>query len=210
MLREFAATVPKEWPEQGLWVWKSQQTGAPVTHKRKKIGAVPHDLGVPEGDPFIAVNEPGWQDTNDWKDLNSKFVLMVYRDYVLTGRKDKEFLRECGRPCRLRLNICGSSITAAACRRIAAIPTRPTMTGWSAASAPTPAGCGWRRCALGKRRRAFWEMKTASEYHALFLKGQKTYIAKFWNGEYFRYDTKQRVPKMIYRRTSSPDSGTRI
>ena len=48
----------------------------------------------PEGDPFIAVNEPGWQDTNDWKDLNSKFVLMVYRDYVLTGRTDKAFLRE--------------------------------------------------------------------------------------------------------------------
>ena len=64
----------------------------------KKDGAVPHDLGVPEGDPFIAVNEPGWQDTNDWKDLNSKFVLMVYRDYVLTGRKDKAFLRETGLP----------------------------------------------------------------------------------------------------------------
>ncbi len=55
---------------------------------------MPHDLGVPEGDPFIAVNEPGWQDTNDWKDLNSKFVLMVYRDYVLTGSKDKDFLRQ--------------------------------------------------------------------------------------------------------------------
>ena len=68
--------------------------GQPITHKRKKIGAVPHDLGVPEGDPFIAVNEPGWQDTNDWKDLNSKFVLMVYRDYVLTGRNDTAFLSE--------------------------------------------------------------------------------------------------------------------
>src|ERR1700684_3807616 len=88
VLREFADTVPKEWPEQGLWVWKTQQTGQPVTHMRKRIGAVPHDLGVPEGDPFIAVNEPGWQDTNNWKDLNSKFVLMVYRDYVLTGSKD--------------------------------------------------------------------------------------------------------------------------
>jgi len=40
------------------------------------------------------VNEPGWQDTNDWKDLNSKFVLMVYRDYVLTGSKDKVFLQQ--------------------------------------------------------------------------------------------------------------------
>jgi len=85
VLLEFADTVNKEWPEQGLWVWKSEQTGEPVTHKRKKVGAVPHDLGVPEGDPFIAVNEPGWQDTNDWKDLNSKFVLMVYRDSLVSG-----------------------------------------------------------------------------------------------------------------------------
>jgi uncharacterized protein (DUF608 family) len=94
VLREFADTVPREWPEKGLWVWKTQQTGEPVLHKRKKKGAVPHDLGVPEGDPFIAVNQPGWQDTNDWKDLNSKFVLMIYRDYVFTGRKDTAFLRE--------------------------------------------------------------------------------------------------------------------
>lgn len=49
VLREFAATVPKEWPEKGLLVWKTQLTGTPVLHKRKKIGAVPHDLGVPCG-----------------------------------------------------------------------------------------------------------------------------------------------------------------
>ena len=73
---------------------KRSRPASPFSHKRKKKGAVPHDLGVPEGDPFIAVNQPGWQDTNDWKDLNSKFVLMVYRDYVLTGRKDTAFLRE--------------------------------------------------------------------------------------------------------------------
>ena len=53
VLRQFADTVPREWPEKGLWVWKTQQTGEPSLHKRKKKGAVPHDLGVPEGDPFI-------------------------------------------------------------------------------------------------------------------------------------------------------------
>ena len=94
VLREFADTVPREYPELGLWVAKTQETGSPVLHKRKKVGAVPHDLGVPEGDPFVLVNEPGWQDTNDWKDLNSKFVLMVYRDYVLTGKPTKQFLRD--------------------------------------------------------------------------------------------------------------------
>ena len=25
-----------EWPELGLWVWKTEQTGEPVLHKRKK------------------------------------------------------------------------------------------------------------------------------------------------------------------------------
>lgn len=94
VLREFAGTVAKEWPEKGQWVWKSQQQDEPSLHMRKKKGAVPHDLGVPEGDPFFAVNEPGWQDTNDWKDLNSKFVLMVYRDYMLSDKKDKGFLQD--------------------------------------------------------------------------------------------------------------------
>ena len=65
-----------------------------VIHVRKNKGAVPHDLGVPDGDPFFLVNEFGWQDTNGWKDLNSKFVLMVYRDYVLTGRNRSAFLKE--------------------------------------------------------------------------------------------------------------------
>jgi non-lysosomal glucosylceramidase len=129
-LREFAETVRKEWPEQGLWVWKTMQTGEPVTHKRKKPGAVPHDLGVPEGDPFVAVNEPGWQDTNDWKDLNSKFVLMVYRDYVLTGAATRGFCARPGRRFRPPSNICAISIMEAAFRRIAVTPTRPTMIGW--------------------------------------------------------------------------------
>jgi non-lysosomal glucosylceramidase len=41
----------------------------------------------------VQPNQFSWQNTNDWKDLNSKFVLMVYRDYVFTGKKDQTFLR---------------------------------------------------------------------------------------------------------------------
>jgi non-lysosomal glucosylceramidase len=37
--------------------------------------------------------------------------------------------------------------------------------------------------------RTLGETSTAEEYHQLFLKAQKTYIGKLWNGEYFRYDT---------------------
>ena len=72
---------------------ETQQTDSLVLRVRKKTGAVPHDLGIPEEDPFFSVNQFSWQDTNEWKDLNSKFVLMVYRDFVLTGSDDLDFLR---------------------------------------------------------------------------------------------------------------------
>src|SRR5215469_11965056 len=93
-MREFADTVPQESNEKMQWIWKTVHSGSLSFRIRKAKGAVPHDLGVPQEDPFIQINQFSWQDTNGWKDLNPKFVLMVYRDFVLTGAKDKEFLRD--------------------------------------------------------------------------------------------------------------------
>ncbi|GFP81252.1 non-lysosomal glucosylceramidase [Phtheirospermum japonicum] len=56
---------------------------------RKVLGAVPHDIGL--NDPWFEVNSYNFYDTDRWKDLNSKFVLQVYRDFVATG--DKGFVR---------------------------------------------------------------------------------------------------------------------
>merc|ERR1712110_935369 len=60
---------------------------------RKLRGAVPHDVGTPSGDPLYTVNSYCIHDVNSWKDLNSKFALQVYRDYVATN--DRDFLIEC-------------------------------------------------------------------------------------------------------------------
>ncbi len=49
---------------------------------RKLAGAVPHDLGSPTEDPLLRANAYDWQDINVWKDLNLKYVLRAYRDYV--------------------------------------------------------------------------------------------------------------------------------
>lgn len=49
---------------------------------RNVKGAVPHDLGAPTNDPWYKVNEYNIHDVSDWKDLNSKFVLTVMRDYI--------------------------------------------------------------------------------------------------------------------------------
>ena len=93
-LKQFADTVPLNLTGTYIWQWKTiQENMKPNFRLRKVKGAVPHDLGVPAEDPFFMPNQFSWQDTNGWKDLNTKYVLMVYRDYVLTGKKDVKFLR---------------------------------------------------------------------------------------------------------------------
>ncbi len=189
VLREFAWTVPREYPELGLWVWKTQQTGEPVLHKRKKIGAVPHDLGVPEGDPFVSVNEPGWQDTNDWKDLNSKFVLMVYRDYVLTGKKDKAFLEEMWPAMQSAIKYLQQFDHGSGVPENGGYPDQ-TYDSWVVRGVSAYCGGLWLAAlrASEETAKSLGDAGAAEQYHRLFVKAQKTYIEKLWNGEYFRYD----------------------
>jgi len=189
VLREFAQTVLREYPELGLWVWKTQQTESPVLHKRKKIGAVPHDLGVPEGDPFVSVNEPGWQDTNDWKDLNSKFVLMIYRDYVLTGKKDNAFLHEMWPSMQAAMTYLRQFDHGGGIPENSGYPDQ-TYDSWVVRGVSAYCGGLWLAAlrASEETGRALDEPRAADEYHNLFQKAQKTYIDKLWNGEYFRYD----------------------
>ncbi len=189
VLRQFADTVPKEWPEKGQWVWKSQQTGEPSLHMRKKKGAVPHDLGVPEGDPFIAVNEPGWQDTNDWKDLNSKFVLMVYRDYVLTGKKDVAFLRQMFPAVQDAIAYLRQFDRGAGIPENGGYPDQ-TYDSWVVRGVSAYCGGLWLAAvrASEEMARVLGESDVAEGYHQLFLKAQKNYIDRLWNGKYFRYD----------------------
>ncbi|MGK7945936.1 MAG: GH116 family glycosyl hydrolase [Microcystaceae cyanobacterium] len=62
---------------------------------RKAKGATPHDLGAPNEHPWVQTNYTSYQDCNLWKDLGSDFVLQVYRDFLLTGATDQDFLWEC-------------------------------------------------------------------------------------------------------------------
>jgi non-lysosomal glucosylceramidase len=189
VLQEFAETVPREWPEKGLWVAKTQETGSPVVHKRKKKGAVPHDLGVPEGNPFVDVNEPGWQDTNDWKDLNSKFVLMVYRDYVLTGRKDTVFLREMWPAMQEAITYLQQFDHGSGVPENSGYPDQ-TYDSWTVRGVSAYCGSLWLAAlrAAEETARTLGEPEAAAKYHELFLKGQKSFVSKLWNGEYFNYD----------------------
>jgi non-lysosomal glucosylceramidase len=69
---------------------------------RLVLGACPHDLGRPPirpvdlkngEDPFVHFNAYAHRNVNFWKDLNTKYVLMVYRNYYLSTKKEIGLLR---------------------------------------------------------------------------------------------------------------------
>ena len=190
-LRQFADTVPQDLTDKYLWNWKTQHTQALQFRERKAKGAVPHDLGVPEEDPFVQPNQFSWQNTNDWKDLNSKFVLMVYRDYVFTGKKDQTFLRYTWPAVQEALEHLRQYD-----RDGDGVPENDgypdqTYDEWVVTGESAYCGGLW----LGALRaaeeiaRALGDTAAVSKYHDLFTKSQASYIKKLWNGEYFRYDT---------------------
>lgn len=51
----------------------------------QRAGAVPHDVGAPEEDPFVQANGYALKDSTVWKDLNSQFVLATYRTGQVAG-----------------------------------------------------------------------------------------------------------------------------
>jgi non-lysosomal glucosylceramidase len=191
VMREFAATVPQEASEKMEWVWKTLHSGDLTFRIRKAKGAVPHDLGVPQEDPFKQINQFSWQDTNGWKDLNPKFVLMIYRDFVLTGRKDIAFLRDTWPATEESLAYLGKyDHDGDGLPENEGYPDQ-TYDEWIVRGESAYSAGLWLAALRSAEEIAkqLDDASAAARYHDLFTKGQASYIRKLWNGEYFRYDT---------------------
>ncbi|HSA95526.1 MAG TPA: GH116 family glycosyl-hydrolase, partial [Acidobacteriota bacterium] len=80
---QYASTFPQEVPPDKLdYYWNTI----------KVPGMVPHDLGSPRKRPWTILNAFDWQNANVWKDLNPKFPLRAYRDFLADGGLDMGFL----------------------------------------------------------------------------------------------------------------------
>ncbi|BAY35062.1 hypothetical protein NIES2107_69730 (plasmid) [Nostoc carneum NIES-2107] len=95
VMRAFARAIPHSDDRQRV-IGYYYTIGADTTTATRKIaGATPHDLGAPNEHVWEKTNYTCYQDCNLWKDLGSDFVLQVYRDFLLTGADDVQFLADC-------------------------------------------------------------------------------------------------------------------
>jgi non-lysosomal glucosylceramidase len=95
ILRAFARAIPIEDDRTRTIGYYYTIGEASPEALRKAANATPHDLGAPNEHVWEKINYTSYQDCNLWKDLGSDFVLQVYRDFVMTGRRDHAFLAEC-------------------------------------------------------------------------------------------------------------------
>ncbi len=190
VLRQFADVVPREYTDQQTWSWKMQHTRAMAFKMRKAKGALPHDSGSPYEDPIYLPNAYNWQDSNGWKDLNPKFVLMVYRDYALTGGKDEKFLHDTWPAVKEAMAYLQQFDGDSGIPENGGYPDQ-TYDEWVVSGVSAYTGGLWLGAlrASEEMAKAVGDSASAAQYHQQFEKAQKGYIAKLWNGEYFNYDT---------------------
>ncbi|XP_023548604.1 non-lysosomal glucosylceramidase-like isoform X2 [Cucurbita pepo subsp. pepo] len=154
---------------------------------RKVRGAVPHDLGT--HDPWNEMNAYNIHDTSRWKDLNSKFVLQVYRDFAAT--RDMSFGVDVWPSVRAAIEYLeqfdrdGDGVI-----ENDGFPDQ-TYDTWTVHGISAYCGCLWVAAlqAASAMAHELGDRDFAETCKSKFLKAKPVLEAKLWNGSYFNYDS---------------------
>ena len=190
-MRQYSDTIPEVNDQRSVWGWKLERQHKFVAIQRKTAGAAPHDLGNPNEDPLVNINQYNWQDVTNWRDLNSKYVLMVWRDYVFSGSKDLDFLRYNYKSVREALDYLKQFDTDGdGLIENGGFPDQ-TYDEWPARGESAYCGSLYLAAlrATAEMARVLGDNAAAQQYDDLFKKAQSAFIKKLWNGSYFNYDT---------------------
>jgi len=188
-MREYTDTIPESNPQQYVWAWKFQHHTLELM-ARKTAGSAPHDLGSPTEDPFVNVNQYNYQDVSNWRDLNSKYVLMVWRDFVFTGSSDTDFLRYTWNSIKMAMeHLRQYDTNGDGLIENGGFPDQ-TYDTWVARGESAYSGSLYLAAlrATAEIARRMGEADTARDYDQLFKRAQAAFIKNLWNGSYFNYD----------------------
>lgn len=157
--------------------------------QRKLKGALPHDLGSPYDDPFHKINAYKHGDINRWKDLNSKFVLMIYRYFYLTGKKDIELLESSFNSLEKAINHLKKFDRDDDCLIENDNFPDQTYDNWVMHGPSTYCNGLWLSALLAMVEISKYLKKDIEPYNTWLIKGKKSLEEKLWSGNYYLYDT---------------------
>jgi non-lysosomal glucosylceramidase len=181
--RDIARAVPVDQPEQRRMMYNGRL--AP----RKVSGAVSHDVGWPHEDPWRVLNGYYFHNPNEWKDLNPKFVLQVYRDYVLT--ENRQFLEDVWPAVKSAVEFVARYDTDGdGLIENTGFPDQ-TYDTWTVRGPSAYTGGLWLACLSAAAALAdeLGEPELAHRYRQMYGRGCLAYEQRLWNGQYFNYDS---------------------
>lgn len=191
-MREYTATIPESSTEQFMWSWRNDHEHKIVPFMRKTAGVMPHDLGAPQEDPLVLTNQYNYQDVSNWRDLNSKYVLMIWRDFALTGSTDTAFLRESWPAVQMAMkHLKQYDTNGDGLIENGGFPDQ-TYDDWIASGESAYSGSLYLAALRASARIAekLNDAATAKSYDALADKASAAFVKKLWTGAYFRYAVK--------------------
>ncbi|XP_056884156.1 non-lysosomal glucosylceramidase [Takifugu flavidus] len=180
---DIAGSVVQQDPTERLYLMNGRCS--PVKTK----GVVPHDIGDPEDEPWQRVNAYLIHNTADWKDLNLKFVLQVYRDFHLT--QDSQYLQDMWPICQtvmesaLKFDLDGDGLIENSGF------ADQTYDGWTVTGPSAYCGGLWLASlvVMCKMARLLGNEMKYQYYRDILDRGSVAYDKVLWNGKYYNYDS---------------------
>ncbi|XP_017769202.1 PREDICTED: non-lysosomal glucosylceramidase [Nicrophorus vespilloides] len=163
--------------------------------KRKVKDSVPHDLGDPDEEPFLLINAYPVHDVSQWRDLNTKFVLQVFRDYnVSTNINKKQYLEDMYLAMNtvmkksLQFDTDGDGLI-----ENMGIPDQ-TYDTWVMTGPSAYCGGLWLAAmyAMSVMADILGKDEDKVNYEKILKLGKKSFEEKLWNGKFYNFDIKNK------------------
>ncbi|GJQ71601.1 hypothetical protein Trydic_g11303 [Trypoxylus dichotomus] len=171
--------------------------------KRKVKNSVPHDLGDPFDEPYVRYNGYPIHDVSEWRDLNVKFVLQVFRDYCLLegikGIDREQYLADMFKACDTVMEFTkkfdedGDGLI-----ENSGMPDQ-TYDTWIMTGSSSYCGGLWIVALFGmtKMSENLNKREKEQEYSLLLHKGLKSFNDKLWNGRFYKFDCNKKNDNII-------------
>ncbi|XP_020832746.1 non-lysosomal glucosylceramidase isoform X1 [Phascolarctos cinereus] len=168
-----------------------------VTAPVKKKNVIPHDIGDPDDEPWLRINAYLIHDTADWKDLNLKFVLQIYRDFYLTG--NESFLRDMWPVCQAVMESEMKFDTDQDGLIENGGYADQTYDGWITTGPSAYCGGLWLAAVAAMVQMAAMcgTQDVQEKFLSILSRGREAYERLLWNGRYYNYDSSSQPQSRI-------------